>query len=348
MRVAAWREKSLDMASGVFVSTYCRPALRPSPSDLRRPAVPPRVDRCRASPPPTARSRPRIRSAPADRASARRPWRASGAEIDKHRPGAGRAPEPAGRDRRPDRPGQAGARARGLVAGPRGGGARQASWPRAEGPLPAETLRLIFRELMSGSRRCSGCSGSPASGPKYSYSHLAAVAKFGAGGRVRPGRHDRRGLRGGQPPPRPVRRRAAGELDRRPDRRHARHVRPAAAAQDPRRGPAAGPSLPAGQLRVGAGPAGLLQGRRRCRSAGTGWARTCRRRRCIEVVSHGGRRRAGPARGVRRRRRQPAGGVAVRAQRPGREHRGLAAQRDPVRRHRRAGRAARPATTRRR
>ncbi len=52
--------------------------------------------------------------------------------------------------------------------------------PPAEAPCPNETLRLIFRELMSGSAgRCSGPCGSPASGPKYSYSHLASVAKFG-------------------------------------------------------------------------------------------------------------------------------------------------------------------------
>jgi chorismate mutase / prephenate dehydratase len=47
------------------------------------------------------------------------------------------------------------------------------------GPLPVETLRLIFRELMSGSRAMQRTLRVGCLGPKYSYSHLAAVAKFG-------------------------------------------------------------------------------------------------------------------------------------------------------------------------
>jgi chorismate mutase / prephenate dehydratase len=49
----------------------------------------------------------------------------------------------------------------------------------SHGPLPAETLRLIFRELMSGSRSLQRALRVAHLGPKYSYSHLAAVAKFG-------------------------------------------------------------------------------------------------------------------------------------------------------------------------
>src|SRR5205807_5995991 len=49
----------------------------------------------------------------------------------------------------------------------------------SRGPLPAETLRLIFRELMSGSRALQRSMKVACLGPKYSYSHLAAVAKFG-------------------------------------------------------------------------------------------------------------------------------------------------------------------------
>jgi chorismate mutase/prephenate dehydratase len=47
------------------------------------------------------------------------------------------------------------------------------------GPLPPETLRIIFRELMSGSRSLQRAIHVAYLGPKYSYSHLAAVAKFG-------------------------------------------------------------------------------------------------------------------------------------------------------------------------
>jgi chorismate mutase/prephenate dehydratase len=49
----------------------------------------------------------------------------------------------------------------------------------SQGPLPVETLRLIFRELMSGSRALQRSLRVACLGPKYSYSYLAAVAKFG-------------------------------------------------------------------------------------------------------------------------------------------------------------------------
>jgi chorismate mutase / prephenate dehydratase len=49
-----------------------------------------------------------------------------------------------------------------------------------KGPLPPETVRLIFRELMSGSRALQKTLRVAFLGPKYSYSHLAAVVKFGA------------------------------------------------------------------------------------------------------------------------------------------------------------------------
>ncbi len=49
----------------------------------------------------------------------------------------------------------------------------------SQGPLPAETMRIIFRELMSGSRALQRNIRVACLGPKYSYSHLAAVARFG-------------------------------------------------------------------------------------------------------------------------------------------------------------------------
>ena len=51
----------------------------------------------------------------------------------------------------------------------------------SKGPLPDETLRLIFRELISGSRALQSLLRVACLGPKYSYSHLASVAKFGEG-----------------------------------------------------------------------------------------------------------------------------------------------------------------------
>jgi chorismate mutase/prephenate dehydratase len=49
----------------------------------------------------------------------------------------------------------------------------------SKGPLPAETIRHIYRELMSGSRAIQRNLRVACLGPKYSYSYLAAVAKFG-------------------------------------------------------------------------------------------------------------------------------------------------------------------------
>jgi chorismate mutase / prephenate dehydratase len=49
----------------------------------------------------------------------------------------------------------------------------------SRGPLSAETLRVIFRELISGSRALERPMRVACLGPKYSYSHLAAVARFG-------------------------------------------------------------------------------------------------------------------------------------------------------------------------
>lgn len=49
----------------------------------------------------------------------------------------------------------------------------------SKGPLPVETIRLIFRELMSGSRALQRPLRVSCLGPKYSYSYLAAVSKFG-------------------------------------------------------------------------------------------------------------------------------------------------------------------------
>ncbi len=49
----------------------------------------------------------------------------------------------------------------------------------SRGPLPHETLRLIFRELMSSSRSLQRQLRIAFLGPKYSYSHLASVARFG-------------------------------------------------------------------------------------------------------------------------------------------------------------------------
>ncbi|MFM1803050.1 MAG: P-protein [Planctomycetota bacterium] len=50
----------------------------------------------------------------------------------------------------------------------------------SKGPLPEASVRLIFRELMSGSRAIQQALRVASLGPKHSYSHMAAIAKFGA------------------------------------------------------------------------------------------------------------------------------------------------------------------------
>jgi chorismate mutase / prephenate dehydratase len=49
----------------------------------------------------------------------------------------------------------------------------------SRGPMPPETLRLIFRELLSSSRALQRPLRIAYLGPKYSYSYHASVAKFG-------------------------------------------------------------------------------------------------------------------------------------------------------------------------
>lgn len=48
-----------------------------------------------------------------------------------------------------------------------------------KGPLDANTIRTIFRELMSGSRSLQRILKVAYLGPEYSFSHLAAIEKFG-------------------------------------------------------------------------------------------------------------------------------------------------------------------------
>ena len=48
-----------------------------------------------------------------------------------------------------------------------------------KGPLDAHCIRAIFRELMSGSRSLQRILKVAYLGPEYSFSHLAAIEKFG-------------------------------------------------------------------------------------------------------------------------------------------------------------------------
>jgi chorismate mutase/prephenate dehydratase len=50
---------------------------------------------------------------------------------------------------------------------------------KGKGPLDANTIRAIFREIMSGSRALQKMLKVACLGPEYSFSHLAAVERFG-------------------------------------------------------------------------------------------------------------------------------------------------------------------------
>jgi chorismate mutase/prephenate dehydratase len=50
-----------------------------------------------------------------------------------------------------------------------------------KGPWPADTLRAVFREILSGSRALAHKRRVAFLGPAYSYSHVAALHRFGAG-----------------------------------------------------------------------------------------------------------------------------------------------------------------------
>ena len=129
----------IDLTAGaVFVSTYRCRTLRPNLADRAvATGLSPRVDRCPASPLPTSRpTLDRDRGPAADAEARARPLASLRGEIDRIDKELVDAPEPPGRDRRPDRPGQAEAGAGDLVAGPRGRGHRPGPGrqPRARCP----------------------------------------------------------------------------------------------------------------------------------------------------------------------------------------------------------------------
>ena len=175
------------------------------------------------------------------------------------RQGTRGAPEPPGGGRASDRAGQTEAGAGGLVPGAGRRGHRQGAGDQ-RGPAPGRDLEA---DLPRADERLA-CAPAHAPGrlpgPEIQLQSPRLGRQVWRGRRACPGRFDRGGLRGGEPASRPVRDRPAGELDRRPDRRHAGDVRQAPGREDPRRGPAADPPLPAGPLRLGAGAAGLFQG----------------------------------------------------------------------------------------
>ena len=143
------------------------------------------------------------------------------------RPADPEAHQRAGRPRRGDRPAQERARrARSSRRPAKRKSSRTSSRPtrRTRGRSTPTTIRAIFREIMSGSRALQKVLKIAYLGPEYSFSHLAAVERFGQSVEFMRGRQHRRRLRGGRPRPRRFRRRAGREFDRRPRRRHARHV----------------------------------------------------------------------------------------------------------------------------
>ena len=231
--------------------------LRPSRS---RPRIAARVVRPTPSAPPTLASL-RSRDRPA-------------------RPGAGRAPEPSRGDRPADRPGQAGegleiwspAREDEVIA---------RVLAASGGPLPPETLRLIFRELMSGSR------GLAEDAPGRLPGAEVQLQPPGLGRQVR--RRPSSTSRSARSP-RSSRRSTAATSSSASSRWR---TRPTAGSPTPWRCSSAcrasrsaprsgcGSIIACSAAASGARCGGSTPRPRPCRSAGTGWARTCRRRRSI-------------------------------------------------------------------
>ena len=221
------------------------------------------------------------------------------------RPADPRAAQQAGRDRRADRQGESGAGRRGLLRGPRRGGARER--PRGEqgaarrrddqGDLPRTHQRVAGAP--EGSRRSptSGRSTATATSPRSSGS---------ARRRVQPLGEHRGGVRGGRSAGTPIS--ASCRWRTRPTAASPTRSTCSSgcpAAEDLRRDPAAGPPPPAGQLRAVGGAPGLQQGAGAVAVPQLAVARTCRRRRCTRCRAP--RTRPGWCRPSRTSRPSPAG-----------------------------------------
>ena len=337
------REKSLDRGKRLLYPLIIVQFCVPTTAGPRKPAPCPRVDRCPASPHPTAYA------SPADPADAKRaPTLASlRAEIDRIDKELVALAQPAVGDRAPDRPGQAEAGAGGLVGGARGRGPRAGAGRPATGPLPdrdpaADLPRADERQPVAA----ADVAGRLPRARSTATATWPSVAKFGEAVEHVPvgsiaavfeevnRRHVQFGI---VPLENSTDGRIADTLDmfvRLPGLKIRAEVR-----------------LRVHHCLLGRCEWGQVQriySKAQALSQCRHWlgknlpqARIDRRR----LDRRGGRAR--PARGVRRRDRQPRRGRRLPAQRPGGEHRGPAAQRHPVRRHRRARRGARPAATRR-
>ena len=117
---------------------------------------------------------------------------------------------------------EAGRRAARLRSAARGRSARARRGRQSRARSATMSVRAVFRELISGTRAVQTPIRVAYLGPEFTFSHLAAIERFGQIGRAGAGRHDRGRVRGSRARPGRVRRRADGELDRRPRLRHAR------------------------------------------------------------------------------------------------------------------------------
>ena len=142
----------------------------------------------------------------------------------------------------------------------------------------------MFREIISGSRALEKELRVAYLGPAYTYSHLAAIHRFGQSVELVPvgsiqavfeevnRRHADFGI---VPVENSTDGRVADTLD----------MFTPVAGEDLRRSADADPSQSAGPLPPRARSKRSTAGRRPCRSAATGWPSTCRRARTIEVTS---------------------------------------------------------------
>ena len=90
------------------------------------------------------------------------------------------------------------------------------------GPLAPEAVRAVWREILSASLALENPLPVGYLGPAGTFTHAAAMRRFGTSARLHPAQDHRRHLRGGRARARGVRRGPGGELDGGRGQRHPR------------------------------------------------------------------------------------------------------------------------------
>ena len=213
------------------------------------------------------------------------------------------------------------------------------------GPLPQRCIEAIIRELTSGCRALVREPRIAFMGPMYSFSHLAAIHRFGQSVEFVPVATIAAVFEDVEQRPFGLRPGARGKFHRRADCRHARHVHPHAGA-DLRGDRPENPSFSLGPIPAQRGQGGVQQAASHFavpQLAGQTFARRPHDRGDQHVHGRAVGRREIRGRGHR----QHSGRSALRLGNPGGKHRRQPGKHHPLRRYRRRhGPSARATTAR--